>query len=52
MAATLRQAAPTLVMLSPALAETLEEIERTIRTLQQTDVARSEIEPYAIAAAL
>ncbi|MBV9489432.1 MAG: hypothetical protein JO069_06870 [Verrucomicrobia bacterium] len=52
MATTLRQAAPVLIMLSPALAETLEEIERTIRTLQQTETARSEVEPYPAVAAL
>jgi RNA-binding protein YhbY len=41
MAATLRQATPTLVLLSRALAETLAEIERTICTLQQADAARA-----------
>lgn len=52
MAATLRQAAPVLVILSPALAETLEEIERTIGTLQQADLARNEMAQYAVAGTL
>jgi hypothetical protein len=52
MAATLRQAAPALVLLSPALAETLAEIERTICTLRQVDATRTEIEQNAPAATL
>jgi hypothetical protein len=50
MAATLRQAAPALVSLSPALAETLAEIERTICTLRQVDAARSGIKQKPMAA--
>lgn len=52
MASTLRQAAPALVSLSPALAETLAEIERTICTLRQVDAARSVIKQKAVAATL
>jgi hypothetical protein len=50
MAATLRQAAPALVSLSPALAETLAEIERTIRTLRLVDAARAGIGQKPVAA--
>ncbi|MBV9999086.1 MAG: hypothetical protein JO015_08230 [Verrucomicrobia bacterium] len=50
MAATLRQAAPALVSLSPALAETLAEIERTICTLRQVDAARCGTEQKPLAA--
>ena len=49
MAATLRHATPTLVLLSPALAETLAEIERTICALRQVDAARAEVEQNAAA---
>jgi hypothetical protein len=50
MAATLRQATPTLLALSPALAESLAEIERMICTLRQADAARAGVERNAIAA--
>jgi len=50
MAAKLRQAAPALVSLSPALAETLAEIERTICTLRQVDAARAGIVQKPVAA--
>ena len=49
MATTLRQAAPALPGLSPALAETLAEIERTLCTLRQVDAGRAGIEQEAAA---
>ena len=50
MAATLRQAAPALVTLSPALAEILAEVERTLCALQQVDAGgRAGIEQEAAA---
>ena len=49
MAATLRDAAPVLVMLSPALAETLAQIECTISSLQQIDPARQRVQGYPAA---